>query len=251
MTQPELRLPRYAREVLDRFEESELALLGRAGAALGGGTVLASRWGEHRESRDLDIFIAAPRFDALFPLINKMQMELQARLDPSVPSREWSNHEAGVLVIRVQSTEATVELIRDPQRPVTRDWTHGDETIAGTSGRLKTVSTSCVLQRKIENRIHALAERDVYDLAWAARFDPPNLDRALEHCSYVRVQNFADTLQNMTAVPIRPEDDKPVVRPRWESWRTEAPPVLRRTIGEALTRWHQLDRNRSGTSIGQ
>ena len=251
MTQPELRLPRYAREVLDRFEESGLALLGRAGAALGGGTVLASRWGEHRESRDLDIFVAASRFDALFPLINKMQMELQARLDPSVPSREWSNHEAGALVIRVQSTEATVELIRDPQRPVTRDWTHGEETIAGTSGRLKTVSTLCVLQRKIENRIHALAERDVYDLAWAARFDESNLDQALERCSYPRVRHFANRLQNLTAVPIRPEEDKPVVRPKWENWRTEAPTVLRRTIGEALTRWHDIYRNTPGTSIGQ
>ena len=247
----ELRLPRYARQVLERLEDQELALLGRTAAALGGGTALAARWQDHRESRDLDIFIPAARFDALFPLINNMQMAMQARLDPTIEPRQWTNHQAGVLVIRVTSPDADVELIRDPHRSLTRDWTHGEETVEGTTRRLKTVSTIAVLQRKLENRIHALAERDLYDVAWAARFERPALDEALDRCSYPTIRHFARLLENLTEVPAREEEHKPVVHPKWEKWRTEAPPILRQTIGETLTRWNTLHRSGPAKSIGE
>ena len=247
----ELRLPRYARQVLERLEDQELALLGRTAAALGGGTALAARWQDHRESRDLDIFIPAARFDALFPLINNMQMAMQARLDPTIEPRQWTNHQAGVLVIRVKSPDADIELIRDPHRSLTRDWTHGEETVESTTRRLKTVSTIAILQRKLENRIHALAERDLYDVAWAARSERPTLDQALARCSYPKISHFESRLENLTEIPAREEEHKPVVHPKWEKWRTEAPPILRQTIGETLTRWNTLHQGAPAESIGQ
>ena len=207
---------------------------------------------EHRESRDLDIFIAVPRFDALFPLVNKMQMAMQARLDPTIEPREWTNHQAGVLVIRVTSPDADVELIRDPHRSLTRDWTHGEETVESTTRRLKTVSTIAVLQRKLEKPdARPWPNATSTTSRGPARCERPTLDQALDRCSYPTIRHFARLLENLTEVPAREEEHKPVVHPKWEKWRTEAPPILRQTIGETLTRWNTLHRSGPAKSIGE
>ena len=61
-----------------------------------------------------------------------------------------------------------------------------------TRGGRRVPELTAGTSRKIENRRHALAEPDVYDLTWAARFDETDLDQAPEHCSRAQLSTTSN-----------------------------------------------------------
>ena len=109
----EIELPACAKPLLEFLHDEDFEVLKRTGARLGGGTLLAALWNEHRESRDLDIFIPAVQFDQAFEEINHLQIRLYERANPGMPGQSWTNPKAGALVIRVATPSGTIELIRD------------------------------------------------------------------------------------------------------------------------------------------
>ena len=234
MPTTELRLPPDAAWLAGMLDETALGLLGRVDARMGGGTVLAARWNEHRVSRDLDIFIPAPAFDAAFGEINRMQARIGTRLQPERRPNFWTNPRAGVFVIHCPMADGReIEFIRTPRLGSRDTDIEPGETVHGTTGRIKTLRTATILAGKLATRAPALAERDVYDLAFAAERAPEALTSALGQTNEAMVHEF---LRRLEGVDEAPRDDKrPVTEPTWDDWRTHAPEVLRSTLTTFLS----------------
>ena len=229
----QLVLPAKARELLAMLGVEQLALLRDLDARLGGGTVLAARWGEHRLSTDLDIFIPAARFDDRFSDINAMQAAVSMRMQPGRTAPMWTNPKAGLMVIQCRMNDGrSIEFVRVPRlAPLGRGRIH-PEFVHGTRNGLATLSTRRILAGKLAARAAQLAERDVYDLAYAAIHDCDNLVRALGDTNTAMVRSLRRALVNVTEAPR--QEHKKVADPTWTTWRTEAPAHLRTALDEYL-----------------
>ena len=158
--------------------------------ALGGGTLLAMRWGEHRLSTDLDI--------AVFP---DQEVTLWTMHAPSNTALEKLTAQLATTGIRPWG-----DLDNPNQRRYERDGQHidlfearpvppGEERVATVNGRaVKTLSTAQILHGKLA-RLNRAPVRDLYDFASALVYDPDALAIAvgLRHPT-VLLQDTAITL---------------------------------------------------------
>lgn len=144
------------------LDHDNMGLLRELNARMGGGTVLAGRWNEHRLSTDLDIFLPANRFDQRFNEVNAMQAAIRLRMQPDKTPASWTNPQAGVLVLHCEMPDRrAIDLIRDLwllQFASERDRT---EVVHGTMGSVATLPTERILAGKLATRASRLAERDV------------------------------------------------------------------------------------------
>ena len=237
-------MPECAGPLLALLSEEDLEIMRELDARLGGGTLLAALWNEHRESRDLDIFIRAEQFDDNFDKINSMQKRIHERANPGTTGEPWTNPKAGTLVIKINTPSGSIELIRDTTK---REERQEPQMVKGTGGRLGTHEPEEVLYRKIENRAQALAERDMYDMAWAHIHEPQTLNRALKKCTKGKVRTLREDLSLVEQIKRYPH--KPVENPKWRQWRKEAPRVLREALDGFLGRIRGKERE-NGTREG-
>ena len=195
MTEPNtLWIPTTATELWNDAIEPIAALFGGWGEnarwALGGGTLLAMRWGEHRLSTDLDFVV--------FP---DQEVTLWTMHAPSNTALEKLTVQLATTGIRPWG-----DLDNPNQRRYERDGQHidlfearpvppGEERVATVNGRaVKTLSTAQILHGKLA-RLSRAPVRDLYDFASALVHDPDGLATAvgLRHPT-VLLQDTAITL---------------------------------------------------------
>ena len=223
-----LKLPPSIEPLFGALERDDIDVLNRAGARLGGGTVLAARWNHHRRSTDLDFFVPITRFEALKPLLVGLLGRIEARL----LSSEMPNAPDADNLLQLNTAVGAIDLVgMDDLTTSGRHWRNSEEWIAqGRHGPLRTLNTGAILQAKLENRSLRLHERDVYDVAYAARHHPDDLAEALARTSRRILAAYAHQLETMPTIPTTTE--KPVLDPTWTHWRTEAGPEIVRAIDD-------------------
>ena len=129
---PELILPPGVADIMEALHAEDLDILHAAQARAGGGTVLAARWGAHRRSDDIDVFMPKEVFDRNFDAINAMQARICQRLLPDREPNFWTNPRAGLLVIKCPASgDRALELIRDPRLPTIETAQDRGQPIAG------------------------------------------------------------------------------------------------------------------------
>lgn len=174
----ELRIPATVTNLWNDAIEPVAALFGGWGKdarwALGGGTVLAMRWDEHRISTDLDIVV--------FP---DQEVTLWSMHAPSNTALERLTAQLGTTGIRPWG-----DLDNPSQRRFERDGQHvdlfeahpipgDDERVANVNGRtVKTLSTAQIVHGKLA-RLSRAPVRDLYDFASALVHDPDALAMAV------------------------------------------------------------------------
>ena len=195
MTEPNtLWIPTTATKLWNDAIEPIAALFGGWGEdarwALGGGTLLAMRWGEHRLSTDLDIVVFPDQEVTLWTMhapSNTAFEQLTAQL-ATTGIRPWGDLEIPNQR-RYERGGQHIDLFE--ARPIPR----GDERLATVNGRaVKTLSTAQILHGKLA-RLSRAPVRDLYDFASALVHDPEGLATAvgLRHPT-VLLQDTAITL---------------------------------------------------------
>ena len=225
---PQLVLPDSIQPLFAAFEREDIDVLIGAGARLGGGTVLAARWNNHRRSTDLDFFIPRTRFDSLKPLLMGLLRKLEIRLAAPDPPTQSPDVDT---LLQLNTQAGAIDLVGMETLSTRRaHWLNSDEWIAtGTHGPLRTLTTAGILHGKLENRILRLLERDIYDVAYAARHHPDDLTDALYNTSPRTLAAYAHQLET-TTIPTSTE--QPVLDPNWPQWRTEAGPAIVNAIDD-------------------
>lgn len=176
MNEPErLTLPEPAGALWARTAEAVRTSLQEIGVdtyAMGGGTILAARWEEHRRSYDIDLMVRPePR---MVLLASRQPNGFRARIEALGGTIDTRGLEAGLVSARFgDGADARGIDI----------WAHGlqlegDEAHALVDGKGETVlSTAQILWGKIKRGMEALP-RDVYDVVEAGRREPETVQIA-------------------------------------------------------------------------
>ena len=152
---------------------------------IGGGTVLAARWG-HRRSTDIDFFCESAAYAELDERRRK-ELEEALRTVPGIETETlWCDPIATWCTVR--GTEVTI-LPRPRVRPLAEQ---GDSYLDST--RIALQANAEVLYGKIVRRMLQAEEvhvRDVYDVVYAAEHDRASLDAAKEFIGRETLENVA------------------------------------------------------------
>lgn len=174
-----LKLPPTANKLWRRAGWRIAALLMERGCAvtLGGGTVLAARWGGHRQSFDIDFRVPAADAEKLVEAAREPEIRRfieraggRANHGDSEPGNPWTvtfpDTGAGRTAQRVAVFAAD---------PVPR---HGARTARVQTRELPVASTTQILAGKLR-RVGANVPRDLFDLVTAETMDPEALTAAV------------------------------------------------------------------------
>ena len=209
----ELTLPRPAQALWKRTRDTLLGarsgLDDKAdGWRLGGGTLLAARWG-HRVSTDIDLTVAeASQRDVLLARNGRwLHEELQ-----KVGGEPVEVHDR---VCKMQFAEGRLDLARMDPTP-----RRGHEAARVDGVGLTVLSTCQVLTGKLRGRGTESPVRDLYDVVAAAKHDPLGLARAVNTLAPLELESIvtrwaiAEKLYQMAAQDeIRPLNEGLLVEP--------------------------------------
>ena len=204
MSRAELEIQGNPGFVLAKVAPTLLAWLGPQGCVLGGGTVLAARWG-HRVSTDIDLFTDHQRFTER---VASRREEVAAALETLVADAGEGAVEVERGWLRVHFREGPAALMTIP-RPTVRD--AYTEYVRGTD--IPTESTAEILARKLQSRILDLGvftDRDLYDLLVARERDAEALRRVLASVTDAERAAIASELR---VLPDRWSSGEPVREP--------------------------------------
>lgn len=167
---------------------------------LGGGTVLAARWG-HRRSTDLDLFMDQRTFaTAIYRQADRLWPRATELFDVADLGREHFGARTGGVDITISTAWCNALLdVRE----------RSDEALAGIS--LET--SEAILVRKLQGRMYGFGtftERDVYDLAAAARHDPDALRAAV---SALTVEERTTVTRELRLSKQWDQPEKPLLAP--------------------------------------
>ena len=188
-----LDLPEEPKQLFAAVEPVFSEFFTPEGYRIGGGTVLAGRWG-HRHSTDVDLFAEPTWYQEV---VDRRGEELERALlerAPGVdPERSWV--EPQHIYLAVGDSEVTmlpaVWIHRTPEEPVrirnTRVAAESVEEILGKKLRLRMIGEGAYLIR------------DLYDIAAAEIEDPDALRRALAAEPPRRLQQLAQELRSLGA----------------------------------------------------
>ena len=164
-----VELPEPMHTALERLAQALDGLVPLNALVLGGGTVLAARW-QHRRSTDLDLFMDQRTFAmSVHRQAHRLWPRVTRLFDVADLGRDHFGARSGNIDVTV-STAWCGALADVPER--------SEEVIAG----IPLETSAAILVRKLQGRMHGFAtftERDVYDLAAAARHDPDALGLAI------------------------------------------------------------------------
>ena len=189
--------------------------------SLGGGTVLAARWG-HRKSLDVDLFCQPDVYAELGP---KSRAEIEA-LIKQIPGCEqeatWCEDIA--TYAEIDGIEATVL-----PRPAAMGSKRAT-MLRGTKLRLQ--SSEEILYRKIVGRMYEAGEitvRDTYDVACALREDPGALQAAVGHIDEEILEDVIITIENLPN-GWSGDDPKPLIDAKYKWTEDELSSETRRAL---------------------
>ncbi|MYH28867.1 MAG: nucleotidyl transferase AbiEii/AbiGii toxin family protein [Acidobacteria bacterium] len=167
-TKPELlQLPEPARSVFRKIQKAldthiSAHTPNQEGYQLGGGTVLAARWG-HRNSEDIDLTCHPDTETAHFP--TRLEMALKEAGGKAEYWGEWS---------RVDFTHSHLDVVKKELNPRA-----GHHTAIIDGQPVTVLSNVQILTGKLQNRALDPPVRDVYDIAVCGIEDPQSLEGAI------------------------------------------------------------------------
>lgn len=180
----ELDLPRGPRELFRAvYEPLARAFDGEQNVRFGGGTALAARWA-HRHSVDVDLFVDSDPYRH-FHWTTGGRFTLDLTASASV-SRLAIGRDDTYISFHGLEGHVTINpgvLTPEPRSP---------DTVRGT--RLPLETTNEILGKKLVFRMaqrRTILSHDLYDIAWANRHDPAELDQAFRA---TRKNELADIL---------------------------------------------------------
>lgn len=189
-------------------------VLGPAGLSIGGGTVLAARWG-HRRSTDIDFFCEAAIYAELDARRRK-ELEEALRTIPGIETETlWCDPIA--TWCKVRDTEVTI-LPRSRVRPLA---TKGSSYL--DSMRIELQANAEVLYGKIVRRMLQADEvhvRDVYDIVYAAGQDRASLEAAKSFVGAGTLENVAALIDGLPRGWTR-DQEKMLLDPKLELGESE------------------------------
>ena len=154
-----------------------LKLLKATGTRLGGGTVLAAHWGEHRRSTELDLMMKAAAFDEHQETIRQMLAEIPANEHSAIVDKTTKRRI--VLAARgINGLTGDIEIVRDQLGDSMRT---AQGTVEGPrvwDVAMNAEATVYILAKKLNRLERRDLERDHYDLLWAAYKDREALIQA-------------------------------------------------------------------------
>lgn len=149
---------------------------GRAAYSIGGGTILAARWG-HRDSTDVDLLTPDPQ--GVVPTTASTERGLAEMLNGELALQANRRH------IRVKTDKGPIDVTVDEPTPA------GQEQLAIINGREEMVLSNCQILRGKLDRTDASPARDVYDIVTAAERDPESLGEALSGLTPTEVEGVS------------------------------------------------------------
>ncbi len=197
--EPTVTLPEPARTLYLRERDlidtwTAEAGLPAAKVAVGGGSVLAARWG-HRYSDDIDVVVQGPTAYA-------EMLSVRAALDALAKSRGgtvlWVPSVQGVRVTwpdRGLGTHHRLEFFGEPESPPRHA-----ERIVDLEGRsTRTLGTRQILWGKFDRCRRGIVAKDVFDIREAGRREPEELAAAVNACPAAFMRELAQTFRSDAA----------------------------------------------------
>lgn len=217
-------LPEGARRIFDQVIPVVLEFVPAKDLLLGGGTALASRW-QHRESLDIDLFTSRTTFtEAIF----RKRIRFEARLGELPFSRVATLGPDGCTLFL---NDARVDIVGFP--PLTYPNRSPDCT---GHPRISLETNLEILAKKLHRRmiLHGrIVPRDLYDLAYAKRFEPELLDATWAAGPVRDPQVLAAALSSFSPGWMR-RHEEPVISPRFPDLQDWA---VREMIDDILSRF--------------
>ena len=217
-----LRLPPGAEDLFEASRRGLNAALGRGRWTVGGGSVLAARWG-HRRSRDLDVFTTAEA------LARSMSREGAIAFRRRAPSIEWERairHWGRAL--KWENVRVGGETIGDVDVIAAHMGTPGPDRQRVRRSWVTAISTREILYGKTQYRGAEGLDRDLYDLACALREAPRAAEAALGDTSPTTLGWLRHHCRG------REIAGRSVIAPRWPELLQEGPEEVGRAVDRIL-----------------
>ena len=208
----ELALPEGPRRIFDQILPLVLEFIPAEQVLLGGGTALAARW-HHRESVDIDLFTSRKTYAES---IYRERAKFKSRLE-ELPFSEAAMMGSDGCTLYLN--EAKVAIVASP--PLTRP-NRSFDCIASPTVALETSLE--ILAKKLHRRmiLHGrIVPRDLYDLAYARRFERDLLDAAWSAQDVDDPQVLAAALSSLSPGWMN-RHEEPVINPRYPHLRENA-----------------------------
>ena len=214
---------RLARPALKRFFNPDRFIIG-------GGSALAARW-HHRASMDVDLFTESLTETKR---LHTAEDEIRATITESCgrPVPVGTTPEHGEIVFSADATlewSAAPRLTPEPEVPIF-------EPISG----LPLDSVEEILAQKLYSRMYlrgGILIRDIYDLAWAAKHESPDLLLpAIRAFRPAEFKTMIDVLEDIRAQLLPINSDRPIVEPAQPLFEFEALDILCQYLRELRPR---------------
>ncbi len=212
MSHRELALPEASRRIFDQALPSVLEFLPAEQVLLGGGTALAARW-RHQDSFEIDLFTSPTTFTQT---IYRQRTRFEARLQEQGSGR-----------IAILGPDGCTFYLQDAKVEIAGllPLTYPNRSADCTASPSLALETNLeILAKKLHRRmiVHGqIVPRDLYDLAYARRFEPALLD-AVWGAEEVRdPQVLAAALSSFRPGWIN-RHEEPVVNPSYPELRDHA-----------------------------
>lgn len=217
MTKP-LALPGNIAHLVDALTDNKtlLDLLRDTNTLVGGGSVLAAHWRNHRRSTDLDLMMPPDAFDT--------HQDALKQLITGIPADEYVQGTGGAEQTKVFSIKGVlnkqgdIEIVRDGLgRLIRRNNTASNEP---TVSKLKLAAEpkEHIIAKKF-SRILERHERDYYDIVWAAYRDPDTLVSAIGRHVHPRLLSTSASQAQGAPQELFHDSEKPVLSPRAPDWK--------------------------------
>lgn len=221
-----IRLPESVEHLGQQIRQHRelIKLLKATRTQLGGGTVLAALWGEHRVSTDLDLMMPAAAFDEHQETIRQMLSEIPANEHSAIVDKTTKRRI--VLAARgINGLTGDIEIVRDQLGDSMRSANPDAKGEGVWDVRLMAEATAHILAKKIDRLGRRDLERDHYDLVWAAYHDPERLKEAVK--GFTTVRQLTEIARRAQKDPERvfENEEKPVREPKAPEWKNMLGPV--------------------------
>jgi len=220
----ELDLPRGPRELFRAvLEPLAQAFGGEQNMRFGGGTALAARWA-HRRSIDVGLFVEPDRYRHFhWTTGGRFTLDLTARASVSRLAIGRDDTYVSFHGLDGHITINPGALTLEPRSP---------DTVCGT--RLPLETTNEILGKKLVFRMaqrRTILSHDLYDIAWANRHDPAELDQAFRAA---RRNELADILVAFEAHAEGGSELAPLLDPADPRLEKQAPAIVRQLVHDHL-----------------
>lgn len=189
---------------------------------LGGGTVLACRWG-HRISTDLDLHVRRKDIAEVGPALHRL-LQVAADAEPGTFASPALYGHSHAVAGRILDAECTLFPASHLQADDTERECVGNETILAETNEEVMLGKISGRMRMIDARHPMLPIRDLYDITVGSAMDPNAVQAGLSAIPIPLRERIANAVANIPH-DLHHIDPKPLIAP---AWNVELPGLAQR-----------------------